>query len=190
MIDDNEIECGMCMDDVPLNDVYALDCGHQSICNECWIDYLTKTVKSKECIELTCPQYKCNVTVSSKVWKHFLDNDTYQTEYQRYVRFCRNNFIENHKQFSFCPGKNCDKVYINPSNDNIKTVTCKGCQHKFCWKCKNESHYPSDCDIANKWFMKCSNESENLQWILAKCKRCPKCNVHIEKNQGCNHMTV
>ena len=40
-----------------------------------------------------------------------------------------------------------------------------------------------------KWIRKNSAESENLNWILANTKPCPKCKRPIEKNQGCMHMT-
>jgi hypothetical protein len=40
-----------------------------------------------------------------------------------------------------------------------------------------------------KWITKNSAESENLNWILANTKPCPKCYRPIEKNQGCMHMT-
>ena len=40
-----------------------------------------------------------------------------------------------------------------------------------------------------KWVTKNSAESENLNWILANTKPCPKCCRPIEKNQGCMHMT-
>ena len=39
-----------------------------------------------------------------------------------------------------------------------------------------------------KWIRKNSAESENLNWILANTKPCPKCKRPIEKNQGCMHM--
>ena len=39
------------------------------------------------------------------------------------------------------------------------------------------------------WLVKNSAESENLNWILANTKPCPKCHRPIEKNQGCMHMT-
>eukprot|EP00483_Globobulimina_turgida_P001386 UN01388 len=70
-----------------------------------------------------------------------------------------------------------------------KEIVCLGCLYRFCWACKNESHFPSSCHTGIKWLQKCSSEAENISWILAKTKRCPKCHVHIEKNQGCNHMT-
>ncbi len=45
------------------------------------------------------------------------------------------------------------------------------------------------CDTVRKWITKNSAESENLNWILANTKPCPKCHRPIEKNQGCMHMT-
>jgi len=40
----------------------------------------------------------------------------------------------------------------------------------------------------NQWNIKNSAESENISWIRANTKKCPKCHKPIEKNQGCNHM--
>lgn len=37
--------------------------------------------------------------------------------------------------------------------------------------------------------MKNKSESENITWMIANTKNCPKCERPIEKNQGCNHMT-
>lgn len=39
------------------------------------------------------------------------------------------------------------------------------------------------------WISKNSAESENVTWIMANTKPCPKCHRPIEKNQGCMHMT-
>ena len=46
-----------------------------------------------------------------------------------------------------------------------------------------------DCETIKKWLIKNSAESENLTWIIANTKPCPKCKRAIEKNQGCMHMT-
>lgn len=46
-----------------------------------------------------------------------------------------------------------------------------------------------NCETVHKWILKNSAESENLNWILAHTKQCPKCKRPIEKNQGCMHMT-
>ncbi|KAG1674307.1 hypothetical protein FOA52_013496 [Chlamydomonas sp. UWO 241] len=48
---------------------------------------------------------------------------------------------------------------------------------------------PVACEVVRRWITKNSAESENLNWILANTKPCPKCYRPIEKNQGCMHMT-
>ncbi|KAK2989979.1 hypothetical protein RJ640_004142 [Escallonia rubra] len=63
------------------------------------------------------------------------------------------------------------------------------CLHSFCWNCTEEVHRSVDCDTRAKWIRKNSDESENMNWIIANLKPCPKCKRNIEKNKGCNHMT-
>nr|ADK92868.1 truncated ARIADNE [Hypericum perforatum] len=55
----------------------------------------------------------------------------------------------------------------------------------FCWSCRG-SHRPVDCGTISKWIMKNCTESENVNWILANLKPCPRPN---EKTHGCMHMT-
>uniref|UniRef100_A0A2N9HHA6 RING-type domain-containing protein n=1 Tax=Fagus sylvatica TaxID=28930 RepID=A0A2N9HHA6_FAGSY len=57
------------------------------------------------------------------------------------------------------------------------------------WQCTEEAHRPVDCGTVAKWILKNSAESENMNWILANSKPCPKCKRPIEKNQGCMHIT-
>lgn len=62
-----------------------------------------------------------------------------------------------------------------------------------CWDqspaCRCSSAVQVNCATVHKWLIKNSAESENLNWILAHTKQCPKCKRPIEKNQGCMHMT-
>ena len=68
------------------------------------------------------------------------------------------------------------------------TITCK-CHHAWCFNCRVQAHKPCSCELTKKWLSLCSTDKENVTWIRAYTKQCPKCNNHIEKNQGCNHMT-
>merc|ERR1712193_314863 len=82
-----EIECRVCMDDVNVKEVYSLPCGHQDTCKSCWYDYLSNSVKSKQCISLPCPSYKCKVIIPLKAWKYFfLNYKLDETLYNRYLR--------------------------------------------------------------------------------------------------------
>jgi len=50
-------------------------------------------------------------------------------------------------------------------------------------------HKPASCQEVELWLQKASDESENVNWLLANTKKCPKCRSPIEKNGGCMHIT-
>lgn len=68
-----------------------------------------------------------------------------------------------------------------------RAVACK-CRHIFCFECGENWHDPVLCKYLKKWIKKCDDDSETSNWIAANTKECPKCNVTIEKDGGCNHM--
>ena len=73
------------------------------------------------------------------------------------------------------------------TGSGVTSVRCL-CNNLFCFKCGEEGHDPCNCQQLAEWALKCRNESETANWILANTKKCPKCSARIEKNQGCNHM--
>ncbi|KAF9615083.1 hypothetical protein IFM89_021654 [Coptis chinensis] len=99
-----------------------------------------------------------------------------------------------------CPDPSChaavghDMINSLVSNENFEVgsesynVSCN-CKYSFCWNCAEDAHSPVDCDIVAKWMLKNSDESENVNWILANSKACPECKRPIQKNDGCMHMT-
>ena len=69
---------------------------------------------------------------------------------------------------------------------------CNKCMHKKCWSCTQIlqlSIAAEDKQNHNKWSKRYKNDIECILWILSNCKRCPKCHLWIEKNQGSNHST-
>jgi len=74
--------------------------------------------------------------------------------------------------------------------------------HRFCFGCGEDVHWPVSCESLQQWKEKMreeinevedtsdnTNELAQKMWIKANTKPCPQCNVPIEKNDGCNHMT-
>lgn len=49
------------------------------------------------------------------------------------------------------------------------------CCFVWCWACGEEAHKPASCKTVNQWNVKNSAESENISWIRAHTKNCPKC---------------
>jgi hypothetical protein len=59
--------------------------------------------------------------------------------------------------------------------------TCRNCVlGSFCLLCGKSSHKgPCDADV----------DTQSKLWIDENTKECPSCHTHIQRNDGCNHMT-
>ncbi|XP_032146532.1 E3 ubiquitin-protein ligase ARIH2 [Sapajus apella] len=94
---------------------------------------------------------------------------------------------QSHYQLQLCPGADCPMV-IRVQEPRARRVQCNRCNEVFCFKCRQMYHAPTDCATIRKWLTKCADDSETANYISAHTKDCPKCNICIEKNGGCNHM--
>lgn len=193
-----ERECPMCYDDYDAPGAFDhLPCGHQ-ICKSCWSDYTGQAVRTKDCVNLRCSYHvqaigsrapkQCPIKVPRGMFERYLKPDSLA----RYEKFILGDYVDNNKKLKWCPAPNCEIcVKIDDQTEEVKCFKSNGvgCGHIFCVRCNHDGHRPSPCEAAEQWRIKCSSESENIQYIMARTKKCPKCSVHIEKNQGCNHMT-
>ena len=63
---------------------------------------------------------------------------------------------------------------------------CGAC---FCFRCAAPAHSPCPCAMWERWEAKGRGEAENVKWLLANTKNCPKCFKPIIKEDGCNLVT-
>jgi ariadne-1 len=117
-------------------------------------------------------------------------------ERERYDSFRLRSFVENNAKVRWCPGVGCSRAIERlgggSGGGGPEDAACSppaGCGAAFCWQCGAEAHRPLACATVHAWLLKNSAESEDLNWILAHTKPCPKCSRPIEKNQGCMHIT-
>ncbi|KAL8214269.1 hypothetical protein R6Q57_003718 [Mikania cordata] len=179
-----ELPCGICFESYPLDRICAAACGHP-FCKECWTAYISTSINDGPgCLTLRCPIPSCGAAVGVDM-VNMLTSDEDNTKYRRYLL---RSYIEDNKKTKWCPAPGCDCAIEFDLGSGSYDVTCY-CSYSFCWNCTEEAHRPVDCETVSKWIMKNSAESENMNWILANSKPCPKCKRPIEKNQGCMHMT-
>ncbi|KAF2558307.1 hypothetical protein F2Q68_00012964 [Brassica cretica] len=74
----------------------------------------------------------------------------------------------------WCPAPGCENAIEFTAGTSNYDVSCS-CSRSFCWNCTEEAHRPVDCHTVAQWIRKNSAESENMNWILANSKPCPKC---------------
>ncbi|KAK4480202.1 hypothetical protein RD792_013264 [Penstemon davidsonii] len=182
--DTKELTCGICFDTYPRNRMSAAACGHP-FCFVCWQGYISTAINDGPgCLMLRCPDPSCGAAIGQDMVNTLTNID----DRGKYNRYFLRSFVEDNRKTKWCPAPGCDYAVDFIVGGGSYDITCQ-CSHSFCWKCVEEAHRPVDCGTVSKWIMKNSAESENMNWILANSKPCPKCKRPIEKNQGCMHIT-
>ncbi|XP_009361570.2 probable E3 ubiquitin-protein ligase ARI8 [Pyrus x bretschneideri] len=180
----SELNCGICFETYPRDKMHAAACGHP-FCSSCWAGYISTAINDGPgCLMLRCPDPSCSAVVCQDMIN---DLASYE-EKEKYSRYFIRSYVEDNRKTKWCPAPGCDYAIDFIVGGGSYDVTCR-CSYSFCWNCTEEAHRPVDCGTVSKWIMKNSAESENMNWILANSKPCPKCKRPIEKNQGCMHIT-
>eukprot|EP00933_Yihiella_yeosuensis_P053283 TRINITY_DN51499_c0_g1_i1.p1 TRINITY_DN51499_c0_g1~~TRINITY_DN51499_c0_g1_i1.p1 ORF type:complete len:551 (-),score=105.03 TRINITY_DN51499_c0_g1_i1:194-1846(-) len=175
--------CAICMSSVPQDEFVALDCSH-GFCTDCWTGYLhSKVDEGKASVLTTCPEHKCPRIVPLDFFDKFCD----EARQQKYREWRLMTYVDENASVKWCSNPAgcamaCEFQGMEPCE-----IRC-ACNYHWCWACGEEAHRPASCSTVKQWNIKNSNESENISWIRANTKNCPKCHKPIEKNQGCNHM--
>jgi len=174
--------CPICMTMVDRQE--SMDCGH-SFCADCWQMYLNSQVDDgKASVQARCPQHKCGRIVPQTFFRRFCDD----ARRSKYEEWCVRSYVDDNPAVKWCSNPvGCPNACEYHGADAFD-INCH-CTFTWCWDCGEEAHRPADCGTVTRWNVKNSAESENISWIMANTKNCPKCRKPIEKNQGCNHMT-
>ncbi|KAJ7978294.1 RBR-type E3 ubiquitin transferase [Quillaja saponaria] len=178
-----ELICGICFETYPCDKLHAAACGHP-FCSSCWAGYISTAINDGPgCLMLRCPDPSCGAAVGQDM----INSLASIKDKEKYSRYFVRSYIEDNRKTKWCPAPGCDYAVDFIVGSGSYDVTCH-CSYSFCWNCTEEAHRPVDCVTVAKWILKNSAESENMNWILANSKPCPKCKRPIEKNQGCMHM--
>ncbi|GAB2229164.1 hypothetical protein Droror1_Dr00023300 [Drosera rotundifolia] len=179
-----EMNCGICFDTFPCEAMSAAFCGHP-FCNLCWSGYVGTAINDGPgCLGLRCPDPSCSAAVCEDI----INAVASEEDKEKYARYFLRSYIEDNRKAKWCPAPGCEYAVEFAAGSGTYDVNCN-CSYSFCWNCTEEAHRPVDCSTVAKWILKNTAESENMNWILANSKPCPKCKRPIEKNQGCMHIT-
>ena len=182
--------CPICLYDTSSSFLCLTACMHW-VCTDCFRSYLSSKIltEGQESVSAKCPSFRCPFVVAPSLISHLLnDSEEDRLVYAKYLDWRRNAFVSANASIRWCPNPTgCGLAVRGPPAGGLRTQ-CR-CEYVFCWECGKEAHAPVSCAFADKWTVKNSSESENVNWIVANTKPCPRCHRPIEKNQGCNHMT-
>ena len=175
---EEKIECDIC------NEMFIVDknnkveeCGH-AFCSSCWFDFLSVNIKENKLPSIKCLDYNCRVKLTDEFIINLLNSNT--NLIKAYKRYKLELEIINDPNKKLCPYPNCDS-YLELIDIRNKDVTCKN-GHKYCFDCLKKPHGKLPC---NAKIDKSLIEFAKNNFV----KKCPKCSIITEKNQGCNHIT-
>ena len=171
-------ECEVCYDEISQEDqkLNKMPCGHL-FCTHCWFNYLKTSILEAKVDKLKCMEHGCNEIVSEDfIMRHISENNEL---IEKYNKFKKRAEIIKDKNKKICPKPDCDS-FLQKSQTS-KYVECEN-GHKYCFDCLKPPHGNNQCDF--------NMEKQFMKWKKGKrVKRCPRCQMYTEKNEGCNHMT-
>jgi len=179
------VQCTICFEQVRAYS--ALRCGHP-FCNVCYASFLSHKVvdEGHECVAARCPEPKCPLVVTPALFQSLLPAGSDEMSRYENASSLARAYVDDQPLIKWCPAPDC--VYAVRGAAGVRSVQC-ACKHRFCFSCMQEDHQPASCGNLQEWQVKCRDDSETYNWLVANTKACPKCATSIEKNGGCNHMT-
>ena len=175
---DNNVDCEVCYDELNNEEKKenSIPCGHL-FCTHCWFNYLKTSIIEAKVENIKCMDHECNEIISEEfILKHLTGNNDLIDKYNKFKKRAE---IINDKNKKQCPHPNCES-FLQKSEES-KYVKCEN-GHKYCYECLKAPHGDKSCDY--------KIEKQFAKWTKGKrVKRCPRCKMYTEKNEGCNHMT-
>ncbi|EXJ65062.1 hypothetical protein A1O7_01402 [Cladophialophora yegresii CBS 114405] len=173
-------ECPYCF--LTIADPVELHCGH-SYCQGCFEALCRDIGASENAITCFANLNGCGQMVSLEEIRKALDNSTFEavleSSFEQYIR-------SKPDHIQYCPTPDCPSIYTVSEAPGV--FTCDNCLISICSKCRALSHDDLTCEEAQ-------SQSRVEEFVSDEDKKklgisnCPKCNVLIEKKDGCNHIT-
>ena len=166
--------CLICLETIV--NPFTFKCTHE-YCRNClqlWFNHDITNNKTKfKC--MTCDYLIERNEVSQLVDAQTLD---------KYDKFVLNNLLDT--EFNLFRCGNCPAIVS--VDQNTRYFACQECKKEYCCICQVEWHKGITC---NQWANQHGKSNDLTLNLISKLnvKQCPKCKMHIEKNDGCDHMT-
>ncbi|XP_042567640.1 ranBP-type and C3HC4-type zinc finger-containing protein 1-like [Cyprinus carpio] len=183
-----ELDCAICFCTImPGEGAVLRECLH-SFCREC----LKETVLNCTDAEVACPYrdnaYSCNCKLQDREIRSLLSQD----EYQKFLEL-RLNIAESRSENSYhCKTPDCAGWCI--FEDDVNEFTCDICNETNCLLCK-AIHKGMNCkEYQDDLRIRAQNDDAALQTTQmtnqllknGEAMNCPKCQVIVQKKDGCD----
>eukprot|EP01104_Vermistella_antarctica_P004757 TRINITY_DN15189_c0_g1_i1.p1 TRINITY_DN15189_c0_g1~~TRINITY_DN15189_c0_g1_i1.p1 ORF type:complete len:693 (+),score=151.26 TRINITY_DN15189_c0_g1_i1:187-2265(+) len=184
---DEELECPICIDEFPPVEMYTFQPCLHSYCFECLANFLATHITEGDVLNVTCPDPACTKVLEYEDFKNIVKDPEM---FEKYLHFSFLSALKLDPNTRWCPRPSCNNAVVG--DPTLKHMTCGQCHFEFCYDCKREWHPAFEsCEEFMEYQKKTGDVDKKFyEWAEdKKTKVCPKCDMHTEKTDGCNHMT-
>ncbi|CAF3470638.1 unnamed protein product [Rotaria sp. Silwood1] len=189
-------ECVVCVTDKSIDEfegIFADTCVHieRTICNSCVYENTKYIVEDSMSYvgDVSCPEPNCNGKFDHNGIRQILlfigKNKQLFEKYDLHLMYRQ---LEHMPEFLWC-AYNCGSGQLYETGSSNPAVTCKKCNRSTCFKHRVVWHTDMSCDQYDLLNNQPSETDATNKWLEIFAKQCPQCHWHIQKYEGCDHMT-
>lgn len=190
-------ECVVCLEGKPLNEfeaIYSDACQHveRTVCNSCVYEHTKHLGEDWSMFDeqVPCPEPQCSAKFDFHAIRQILlltgkDHQVFE-QYDDHLIYCR---LEQMTEFVWCAHECGSGQLHDVEGSSNPAVTCIKCKQRTCFKHRTMWHEDMSCDEYDVKTGKLSGTDATNNWLTLHSKKCSHCGWHIEKNEGCDHMT-
>ena len=109
---------------------------------QCWGVHCETQISTGVTTSLSCMMPECEVILDEDLVLAHVTNPALR---ERYIHLSFIDYVRCHPNLRFCPGPNCD-IVVKAEESVSKECHCVSCKSRFCFKCGNSYHAPTDCE--------------------------------------------
>nr|XP_056712200.1 E3 ubiquitin-protein ligase RNF217 [Euleptes europaea] len=180
------LPCRVCLEEKPLK---ARPCCRKPVCEDCLKRYLSAQVQVGQA-DIQCPITECSEHLDETTVLYHLPHD----DIIKYKYFLELGRIGS----STKPCPQCKHFTTFRKRGHIPTPTkmenkykiqCPTCQFVWCFKCHSPWHEGVNCKEYKKGDKLLRHWANEIEHGQRNAQKCPKCKIHIQRTEGCDHMT-
>ncbi|XP_074144177.1 E3 ubiquitin-protein ligase RNF144A isoform X2 [Sminthopsis crassicaudata] len=184
------VSCKLCLGEYPLEQMTTIAQCQCIFCTLCLKQYVELLIKEGLETAISCPDAAC--PKRGHLQENEIECMVASEIMQRYkkLQFEREVLLDPCR--TWCPSSTCQAVCqlqdMGPQTPQL--VQCKACNMEFCSSCKANWHPGQSCQetMPVTFLPGETSSSFKIDEEDAPIKRCPKCRVYIERDEGCAQM--
>lgn len=174
--------------------IYGDTCAHieRTVCNSCVYENIKCLIEDSSIYDgqVACLEPDCHGTFNyHEIRDIILFIGKNEILFEKYDQRLILRHLEQMPDFVWC-AHNCGSGQLyNPEGSTDPIVVCTKCQQHTCFKHRTVWHVDMSCDQYDMVTSQPSSTDATNKWLELFTKLCPQCKYHIQKNEGCDHMT-